>query len=198
MRIALFDTYVLALREMERRVQEIPEAELAGAFTEEEELLNCLQTQPVDMVIADMMLKSSQNLILIDKIRKHRPEAKIILFVDSLNDIGIRRALQLGVSAFLQKDTSAEELKSSITSVARGNIIVPGSALPVQQDAILTEMEEKVLTLIADEYTNEKIAKTLFISKRTVETYVASICRKLGVEGRVGSVREGLRLQLVK
>jgi two-component system vancomycin resistance associated response regulator VraR len=62
---------------------------------------------------------------------------------------------------------------------------------------ILSEVETKVLKLIANEYTNDQIAAELFISRRTVEAHVASICRKLEVDSRIGAVREAIKLKLV-
>jgi two-component system vancomycin resistance associated response regulator VraR len=58
-------------------------------------------------------------------------------------------------------------------------------------------METKVLAMVVEEYTNDRIAKELYISRRTVESYVASICNKLGVDSRIGAVREAIRLKLV-
>jgi two-component system vancomycin resistance associated response regulator VraR len=58
-------------------------------------------------------------------------------------------------------------------------------------------MELKVLALVVQEYTNDRIAKQLYISRRTVETYVSSLCGKLGVDSRIGAVREAVRLNLV-
>lgn len=64
--------------------------------------------------------------------------------------------------------------------------------------SLLSEIERQVLELIAQEQTNEKIAKKLFISRRTVENHVSSICNKLNVQTRIGAVREGLKLNLIK
>jgi len=54
------------------------------------------------------------------------------------------------------------------------------------------------LNFVAKEYTNESIAKALFISRRTVESHVSSICSKLQVQTRIGAVREGIKLNLIK
>jgi two-component system vancomycin resistance associated response regulator VraR len=51
--------------------------------------------------------------------------------------------------------------------------------------------------MIVSEYTNEKIAGELYLSRRTVESHIKAICGKLGVESRVGAVREALKLKLV-
>jgi two-component system vancomycin resistance associated response regulator VraR len=65
------------------------------------------------------------------------------------------------------------------------------------RESILTDMEMEVMKLVVSEYTNDKIASELYISRRTVETHVKNICGKLGVESRIGAVREALRLRLV-
>ncbi|MCG0885681.1 response regulator transcription factor [Lactiplantibacillus plantarum] len=50
---------------------------------------------------------------------------------------------------------------------------------------------------MADEKTNPQIAEELFMSQRTVESHVTNICRKLGVSGRIGAVREALKRKLI-
>jgi two-component system vancomycin resistance associated response regulator VraR len=59
-------------------------------------------------------------------------------------------------------------------------------------------MEQKVLQYITDELTNDEIAKKLFISRRTVETYVSNICEKLGTTNRVGAVCKAIKLGIIK
>jgi two-component system vancomycin resistance associated response regulator VraR len=196
--LVIYDAYVLALRGIEESVKEIPDVEIVGAFTEEEDLFKCLQHENADIVIMNLMLKSSQELTLIENVKKIREETKIIVFADFVDDKVLKRALELGVNAFLGKDTMENELNACVTSVAKGNYIIPGRVFRENDHDLLTDIEVKILSMVAEEYTNEQIAKELFISKRTVDTHIANICRKLGVEGRVGSVREGLRLKLVE
>ena len=69
--------------------------------------------------------------------------------------------------------------------------------LEEEKNHILTKTEIEVLELIANEYSNDKIAKKLFISRRTVDNHVSNICAKLNVIGRVGAVREAIKLKLI-
>jgi two-component system vancomycin resistance associated response regulator VraR len=104
----------------------------------------------------------------------------------------------MGVNALLKKDTSYSELISDIINVGKGNDIIPNFLVTDNISALLSETEAKVLSLMANEYTNEEIAKELFISQRTVESHVTNILRKLGVNSRVGAVREAMKLKLVE
>jgi DNA-binding CsgD family transcriptional regulator len=50
----------------------------------------------------------------------------------------------------------------------------------------LTPMEVRVLTLVAENQTNEEIGQRLFISARTVHTHRNNICTKLNLHGARG------------
>ena len=89
------------------------------------------------------------------------------------------------------------DVKSAIYAVYKGNHVIPDGLLEKQENNLLTDTELSVLELIVKEYSNEKIANSLFVSRRTVDTHVSHICSKLGVTSRVGAVREAIRLNLV-
>jgi DNA-binding NarL/FixJ family response regulator len=57
----------------------------------------------------------------------------------------------------------------------------------------LTEAEQRVVGFIADGLSNGRIAERLYISKRTVETHVSSIMRKLGASSRAELIAQAVR-----
>ena len=59
--------------------------------------------------------------------------------------------------------------------------------------AALTPTEVKIATLVARGASTSDIARGMFLSRRTVQTYISHILAKLGVKGRVDIVREALR-----
>jgi DNA-binding CsgD family transcriptional regulator len=54
----------------------------------------------------------------------------------------------------------------------------------------LTPSERRVCQLAAEGHSNPEIAQALFVTRRTVESHLASAYRKLGI-----SSREGLKVQ---
>jgi two-component system vancomycin resistance associated response regulator VraR len=146
----------------------------------------------------NLMLKSSEELETVEEIKSVQKDIKIIMLVDQQEEMIYNRALEMGVKALLPKDTSYSELISDIISVGKGNDIVPDLLMKENVKAVLSEIETQVLELMANEYTNEEIAKELYISRRTVESHVTNIFQKLGVNSRIGAVREAIRLKLVQ
>ncbi|MCB1004178.1 MAG: hypothetical protein KDB35_08325 [Acidimicrobiales bacterium] len=61
----------------------------------------------------------------------------------------------------------------------------------------LTAAEERVLRLLPTHRTLQEIGRELYVSRNTVKTHVASICRKLGVSGRSAAVERATELGLV-
>ncbi len=60
----------------------------------------------------------------------------------------------------------------------------------------LTEREREVLALVAEGYTNRRIASELFISESTAGVHVSHILGKLGVETRTEAAAIAVRLGL--
>jgi DNA-binding CsgD family transcriptional regulator len=57
----------------------------------------------------------------------------------------------------------------------------------------LTATEIKIAALMARGDSTSDIARSMFLSRRTVQTYISRILAKLGAKGRVDIVREALR-----
>lgn len=196
--VVLFDAYKLALLGMESTLRSIHDFNVMGAFSEEDELLECLKANKVDVIVLDLMLKSSKGLVMIDHVKAVQKDIKVIVLSEVRDELVIRREIEVGVNAILRKDTSYSELISCIISVAKGNDVFPSAVIEKVHDSILSETEQKVLECVADELTNDEIAKQLFISRRTVETHISNICEKLGCINRVGAVRKAMNLGLLK
>jgi DNA-binding CsgD family transcriptional regulator len=58
---------------------------------------------------------------------------------------------------------------------------------------VLTRREQEVLHAVASRFTNAEIARALHVSKRTVESHVSALYRKLGVASRRELVTAGGR-----
>ena len=59
--------------------------------------------------------------------------------------------------------------------------------------AALTPTEVKIAVMVAGGESTSDIARSMSLSRRTVQTYISHILAKLGVKGRVDIVREALR-----
>ena len=199
-KLALLDDHELVLEGIKNTLQKEPSFSIIGAFTKPTEFFQVMADQSIDIVILDMMLNGTHAFELIPRIHSTNDDTlpKIIMLSGFYEPLIHKRAFELGVWAFLRKEASYDELITTIKTVYHGNKVSPEHLFLEKDMRLLSEIERQVLELIAQEQTNEKIAKKLFISRRTVENHVSSICNKLNVQTRIGAVREGLKLNLIK
>lgn len=171
-----------------------------------QELLDLLRTDSADLLLLDAELNDSiKEEQLIHQLRKEFPELKIILFGKSLDLGHLPRLRRAGLDAYLHKNISCQELLKAISIVVNGGHYLQESirislncfchdfgASDKKEDRKLTKRESEILGLIVEEYTNQEIAKQLFISIPTVESHRKKLIEKLGVKNTAGLVREAI------
>lgn len=112
--------------------------------------------------------------------------------------------MDMGVHAFLLKNTEPDELEKAIYAVAdkdfyhndlvasvlRKNVNEKKAGQrPNFQTAELTEREKEILLLICQELTMKEIGQRLFLSENTVRNHRVNIMEKVGVNNIVGLVK---------
>lgn len=80
-----------------------------------------------------------------------------------------------------------------VSPIPRPSAVQPSSSAP----AGLTRREREVLRLLTEGLTNPQMAERLVVSLPTVNTHVASIFNKLGVNSRSAATRYAVEHHLV-
>ena len=112
----------------------------------------------------------------------------VLVLTSCANEMGIRAALESGVTGYLLTGCSADELATAVRCVARGGrYLATGVAERLAESMINdlpTEREIDVLRLMAMGLGNKAIALELCISVGTVKTHVKALMQKLGAATR--------------
>jgi two-component system response regulator NreC len=114
-------------------------------------------------------------------------------------------ALAAGARGYVLKKAADVELLGAIRSVVRGGLHMGVRAADTGTGAlerrgpvaVLSARERQVLRLIGYGFTNREIGGQLGLSVKTVETFRARICNKLGLHSRADLVSCALRMGLV-
>jgi DNA-binding NarL/FixJ family response regulator len=131
-------------------------------------------------VIVDLSLPDGSGFEVVQWVRKHSPDAAIIIL--SLNEPSqyVSIARSSGANAYLSKSQSIEEIVTTL-NFALMNPRSFTSTLNTRHDhtVVLTPREVDVLHLMAKGASNSEISANLYISTSTVKTHISSILRKL-------------------
>jgi two-component system response regulator NreC len=145
-----------------------------------------------DILLIEPFLEDRDGILWIKDLTREFPRTRILIVSRQSERIYAERALQAGAAGYWMKNGSATELLRAVETVAMGEIYASplitslalqkfgrGSHLSHGLDA-LSDREMAVFALIAAEQGAGRIAKTLGISRTTVETHCQHIKLKLG------------------
>ncbi|MCJ7626882.1 MAG: response regulator transcription factor [Longimicrobiales bacterium] len=154
------------------------------------------------VVLLDLGLRQGNSLRVVQTVREECPETKVIVMDLLPVHEDIAEFVHAGVSGFIMKDATLEDLVDTIRKVARGIPVLPpqmtnslfsqiareavSSGRPKALDAVrMTTRERDVINLIAEGESNKAIARRLHISPHTVKSHVRNIMEKLTLHTRL-------------
>lgn len=143
----------------------------------------------IDLVIMDILMQDGSNgLDAAEKIKKLKPELKIVA-VTSMPEVSwMDRAREIGIESFWYKDVSEETILDIIERTLAGESIYPDSTpvvtLGLAKSSEFTPREIEVLRLLTTGVGNDEIAEKLDILQSTVKTHVKHLLEKTGFETR--------------
>ncbi len=139
------------------------------------------------VLILDLNMPEGSSLPAIPKLRGSTPETQIVVLTMQNDPAFAREALRAGAIGYVLKEAADTELVQAVRLAADGRTYLNpelGARLAAEPPTPsgppddLSAREVEVLKLIALGHTNGEIAKTLFLSVRTVESHRAHIQQK--------------------
>jgi len=153
-----------------------------------------------DAVLLDLDMPGMDGLTGLALLRSGHPIVPIIVVSAARDAAVVRRAYELGASAYIDKSASLEEISGTVRAVLDGEIFAPPEMAAAdtfaQRAARLTPQQWRVLALMVQGDQNKQIAHKLNVGEATVKAHVTVILRKLGVRSRTQAVIEARSLAL--
>lgn len=205
-RVAIADDHEIVRRGLRMTILGEEDMELAGEATNGREAVLLAAAQSPDVLLLDIQMPEMDGLAAAGKIRTAQPDIHILILTSFDTDAKLYAALKAGVTGYLLKDTSGENLVAAIRGASQGipqlhpeiarKLMgqMPAPATPLDD---LTEREREVLTLLAQGNSNKEIAARLFLTEATVKGYVSTVLSKLHVADRTQAALLAVRYGLV-
>ena len=161
-----------------------------------------------DFAILDLHMPSVTGVEAIRRLRAAGSTVKLMILSISREENTVMEALRAGADAYLLKDGPGRHLIDAINFVRDGGVYVSpmlrGAGLFAKAEksraeeplAALSPREMEVFSYLVNGLRAKDIADLLEISPKTVDTYRASLMRKLNVHDLVGLVKFAIERKL--
>lgn len=209
-RIILAEDHNIVRDGIKNLLEKKPNFEIIGEAINGIEVLQLLKSglEP-DIILADMNMPGMGGLELAEKLKEQSSKAKVIILTMIDHEKYVVKAFKSGVTGYLLKNVSADELVFSISHIyGDGHYICSELALRFMNRLVqmpetpdnddipeieFTKRELEVLALTAEGYTNQEIADKLFTSKHTVEGHRQSMINKTGTRNTISLIKYALQ-----
>ena len=157
-------------------------------------------TRP-DVVVMDIQMPRLDGIAATRSIVEGQPDVAVVMLTMNEDDDTIMGALRAGARGYLLKGADAGEVTHAIKSAAGGGMVF-GAALAARIAAFLaggsstadvvfpelTDRERDVLDQIAAGRSNAEIARSSYLSDKTVRNVVSSVYTKLHAADRAAAI----------
>jgi len=155
------------------------------------------------ILAVDSSVFAHAGLDFIESFRRAVPDTRILLVGMDSDKKTFLRSVRAGVSGYVIKDASANEVVAAVRSVACDCAVCPPKLYAALFEQIanpdpkaystklqpkLTRREQQLVKMIGQGLSNKEIASQLNLSEQTVKNHIHRILRKLGAADRLSAV----------
>ncbi len=193
--VMLVDDHPIVRQGMAVLINQEPDLTVANEASNATEALQKLDQFVPDAIIIDVSLQGTSGIDLTKTLKDRLPQIPILILSMHDETLYAERALRAGARGYVMKQEAAETVISAIRTVISGNIYLSSAlSAKVLRDIVdgvkpsdtdlygidrLSDRELEVFELIGRGYATRRIAESLNLSVKTIETHRAHIKQKL-------------------
>jgi two-component system invasion response regulator UvrY len=208
MKILICDDHKIVRDGLRQILLQMAEVSFVGEAANGSETFSLLKHETFDIILLDISLPGMSGLEVLQLVKTKWPKINVLMLSMLPQEQYAIRALKLGASGYLTKDTASEELLVAIKKVSTGGKYISQSLaenLALQFDSdrdrnihdSLSSREFDIMIKLANGLTLLEIGNELCISDKTVSTYRSRVMEKMGFSRNTDLTKYCLEKKLI-
>jgi two-component system, NarL family, invasion response regulator UvrY len=190
MKILICDDHKIVRDGLKQILRQLLEVTLIEEAGDGKAAFNLLKNESFDILLLDISLPNQHGLEILKSVKEKWPSTNVLMLSMHPQEQYALRALKLGASGYLTKDTASEELLLAVEKVSKGGKYISQSLAEIlafhlnddkdrQKHEILSSREFEIMIRLAKGKSLQETGDELFISNKTVSTYRSRIMEKM-------------------
>jgi len=208
-KIIITDDHQLFRNGLKILLNSFPDFEVTGEASNGEEYLKLIQSVTADITLMDINMPEMDGIEATRRGLKMFPAINIIALSMYGEEDYYYRMVDAGAKGFLLKDSDISEVREAILTVMKGGSYFSQELLyhviqkfkhreQESKAANLSRREKEILSKICEGLSNQEIADTLFISKRTVDKHRANLLGKTNSKNTASLILFAIKNKLIE
>ena len=207
--IVLADDHQLFRNGLKILLSAFKEFSVVGEAANGEEVLKIVSNCGCDIVLMDINMPVMDGIKATKQSLEINPDIKIIALSMYGEEEYYYRMVEAGAKGFILKDSDISEVKDAINTVYNGGNYFSQELLysviqkiktreSENKVANLSKREKEILFKICEGLSNQEIADTLFISKRTVDKHRANLLSKTNSKNTASLILYSIKNKIIE
>lgn len=190
-RIGIVDDHAIVRSGLRQYLSENVDLRVTGEAANGREALDLVRGGEVDVLLMDISMPGQSGVDALSAIKSRFPDLPVLILSGFPETHYATTLLRQGASGYLNKECDAEEIANAIRTVARGRRYISPMVAELLADGVaggvsdrpphesLSERELQVFLRLAKGETVGDMAKSMFLSVKTVSTYRTRVLEKI-------------------
>ncbi len=189
-RVVIAEDFRMIREIFETAVKQSEAYELAASYPTAQQAVKYFEKDDADLVLMDVLIPGSMNgLDAAERIKKMKPAVKIII-VTSMPELSYeKRAREIGVEGFWQKEVQEQSIQEIMDRTMAGESVYPSeqTEVPIGNTVStdFTDREIEILRELVAGASNKEIADKLCVEQSTVKMHISNMLQKTGYQSRL-------------
>lgn len=199
-KVAIADDHQMFIDGIRSILEKVSEITIIAEAKDGLQLIKAVEKEQPDVVLTDIRMPGMDGIAATKYLKENYSSIPILALSMFDQEEEIIEMLKAGASGYIIKKAGKEELVTAIKKLMRrGNYYSASISGKVsrwlenpelsERSSPLTKREREIVKLIANGKTSQQIAKSLKISKYTVDTHRKNIHKKLDIKTNTGLVK---------
>ena len=209
MKVLIADDHLVVREGLTEIVHKVEGVSVVETASDGREALEKIENAGYDLIILDISMPGLSGLEILQTLkRKNMKVHVLVLSIFPQTQYAIR-ALRLGASGYLSKDSVYEELASAIRKISAGGRYISadlaekyffGDKKDIERTPHekLSEREFQIMCMLAKGKSVTEIAREIFLSDKTISTHRTRILDKMGMRKNADLTLYAIRNNLIE